>query len=157
MAEPTVALRPESTTSTSLPGVWFALAAPPAAWTVGEILGYFLVGRYCQHRASGIAAYFVPAGPLVATLVSVAMAVLTAIALVLALRTMRDLGERPAAGGIPIRSETATATGPVFETEATWGRARFTAFAAALVSGLLLLNMIYWIIMPFLIDPCATP
>jgi hypothetical protein len=154
MAESSVALRRESTAPTSLPGVWFTLAAPAVAWTLGEILGYVVVGRYCQHRTSGLAAYFVPAGPLVATILSAAMGLLTAIALVLALRTLRALGERPDAGGIPIRADDAAA--PAIETEPTWGRARFTALAAALVSGLLLLNMIYWIIMPFLVDPCAT-
>jgi hypothetical protein len=120
-----------------LPRLWFGLAAAPLAWMVAELAGYVLAARDCGRWRTGLAAYAVPNAPVVVTAISLAMAALAAAGLAVALGSLR------------------TADRVVPPSDVRAGRARFMSVAGILVSALLLLNIVFFGLPPFLVNACS--
>ena len=126
------AARPDRRTERRL---WFSILAAPIAWAVAELASYALVGRVCR-PASATAALdtwqwvAVFGIPLLCALVALA-------ALLTALGVFRRW------------------TGPVKVTRAEgWNRVEFMALFGGIVSLLLLLNIIYFGVLPAIVEPC---
>lgn len=112
--------------------LWFGILAGPTAWTVHEIASYAIAAESCGRAGElGAAGWFGLVG------IDVLAAALTAAALRVAYGVFRA-----ASGG-----------GRITAAEG-WGRVEFMAMAGVFTSALLLLNIIYFSIMPLLIDPC---
>lgn len=128
-----VAARPDRATERKL---WFSILAPPAAWTVAEIVGAAIVGRTCGPSSlSGemdtwqwIAALAVP-------IAGAAVAVAGLLVAIAVFRRWRTSGSRIT------RAE-------------GWNRVEFMAMAGAIISFFLLLNIIFFAVMPLIVDPC---
>lgn len=124
--------RPDKSTERRL---WFSILAAPAAWTVAEVVAFAASGRKCGvHGTSGAL------GPLEWALVigvPLAAALVAGAGLLVAIRVFRSW------------------TGPVPITRAEgWNRVEFMAIAGAIISLLLLLNIVYFAVLPLIVDPC---
>lgn len=115
--------------------LWFGILAPPAAWTAAELVGYALVGRTCG--AGGPAA-----GP--ATWQWTALFSVTASAAAV------TLGAMAIAYGVFRRR---TGGAPLTRTDAR-DRVEFMAAGGVILGSMLLLNIVYFGIMPMIVDPC---
>ena len=127
-----VAERPSKGTERRL---WFSILAPPAAWTIAQLASYSVVGRVCgdHARASSLESWQYAA----VLGIPAAMALVTLAALLVALGTFRRW------------------SGNVRITEAEgWNRVEYMAIAGAIISFFLLINIIYFGIMPLIVDPC---
>lgn len=132
--------RPDPSTERRL---WFGLLAAPLGWSVSEVVVFAVVGRRCAAGGSGAGME----SSLTASLhtwhwivllgVPLAAAALAVAALVTSVGVFRQW------------------TGAIRITEAEgWSRVEFMAIAGAIVSTLLLLNIVYFAVMPLLVDPC---
>ena len=134
-----VAARPDAGTERKL---WFSILAPPAAWTVAEIAGAAVAGRACGPWSlpgdGGLTGQLeawqwlmVIAVPFVAAGIAVA-------GLMLAIGVFRRW--RTSAHRITRASG--------------WNRVEFMAMAGAIISFFLLLNIVFFAVMPLIVDPC---
>lgn len=126
--------RPDSAPALDAPDrrLWFGILAPFVAWTLNELAGYVIADRSCVAGGGSLTT----AGWIgLFTLNLLALAV-AAGAGVVSHRVFREWSSQP----LP-RSE-------------GWGRVEFMALAGVFISGLLLLNILYFGIMPFIVDPC---
>jgi hypothetical protein len=121
--------------------LWFGLAAAPLAWAVAELVGYVLAARDCGRWRTGLAAYAVPNAPVVVVAISLAMAALAAAGLAVALLNLRVIESGAAPSDERARVE--------------WSRARFMSFAGIIMSALLLLNIVFFALPPFLVNACS--
>jgi hypothetical protein len=117
--------------------LWFGLVAAPLAWMVAELAGYVLAARDCGRWRTGLAAYAVPNAPVIVAAISLAMAALAAAGLALALRSLR------------------AADRVVPPSNVRAGRTRFMALGGIIVSALLLLNIVFFGVPPFLVNACS--
>lgn len=111
----------------------FAVLAPPAAWFTLEVVGLVVVGRHCAAGQSLAAWQW-------AVIVSVTLAA-AAVAIAAGFTAWRVF-------------RTWSGDTPVTEAEG-WSRVEFVALLGLFLSALLLLNIVYFGIMPFLVHPCT--
>lgn len=136
-----VAERPDRGTERRL---WFGLLAAPAAWTIAELVGYGVIGRACRPLALPrgfepvIGAAELQTGQWLVVLGLQAAAAAVAVAAIL----MAYGVFRRWTGRVPItRAE-------------GWNRVEFMAIGGVIVSSALLLNIIYFGVMPLIVEPC---
>jgi hypothetical protein len=111
----------------SLVRLWLGLLLAPAAWLVGEQLGYYVTARGCEPGAEGVPLPS-PAHPAATVLViEIAAAILAAIGLVIAVRSWR-----------------ATRADDDSGKPAALGRAHFMAFTGMIASSLFLLGIVWF-------------
>lgn len=112
--------------------LWFGILGGPTAWTVNEIASYAIAAERCDVGAGlDVIGWTGLVG------ISVLAAALTIAAGWIAYGIFRD----------------ASGDGRITVAEG-WGRVEFMAMAGVFTSALLLLNIVYFSIMPLLIDPC---
>lgn len=110
----------------------FSVFAPPLAWFAHETIGVAVVGRHCA------AADHLTGGQWTMLIASAAVA--AAIAVTACVIAYRIFSRQAPAGRI---------------TEAEgWGRVEFISLLGMFVSVLLLLNIVYFALMPFVVNPC---
>ena len=116
--------------------LWAGVLLAPAAWTVAELLGYFLVARACDRDPpSGVA----HAG-ITQDVVAVLLGVIAVAGLVLAisnLRSVGDVGDREMPGVPTAR-----------------GRARFMSLAGVVMSSLFVLGIVFFALPPLFVNWC---
>jgi len=116
--------------------LWAGVLLAPAAWTVAELLGYFLVARACdRYPPSGVA----HAG-ITQDVVAVLLGVIAVAGLVLAisnLRSVGDVGDREMPGVPTAR-----------------GRARFMSLAGVVMSSLFVLGIVFFALPPLFVNWC---
>jgi hypothetical protein len=121
----------------SLSRLWLGLLLAPAAWLVGEQLGYYVTARGCEPGVTGVPLPS-PAHPAATVLViEIAAAILAASGLVIALRSWRatrgdDDSRKPAASG----------------------RAHFMAFTGMVTSSLFLLGIVWFGFPAIVVNAC---
>lgn len=108
----------------------FGVFAPPVAWFVHEIVGVSITGRNCDAGLDGWQ-WAVLIG------VSVAAAAVAVVAGLFSYRIFRGWTH----GGSPTEAE-------------GWDRVEFVSLFGMFISGLLLLNIIYFGAMPFVVESC---
>ena len=116
--------------------LWAGVLLAPAAWSVAELLGYFLVARACDRDPSSGVAH---AG-IVQDVVAVVLGIIAIVGLVLAianLRSVGDVGDREMPGVPTVR-----------------GRARFMALAGVVMSSLFVLGIVFFALPPLFVDWC---
>lgn len=121
--------RPDAATDRRLA---FAVFAPPIAWFVHEIVGVAVVGRECD-KSDVLAAWQW------STLIAVSLAA-AAVAIVGLFASLRIFHRWT--GGAPLRRAEGRR------------RVEFVALLGVFLSALLLLNIIYFGVMPFVVQPC---
>jgi len=116
--------------------LWAGVLLAPAAWTVAELLGYFLVARACDRDPpSGVAHAGITQG-----VVAVLLGVIAVAGLVLAisnLRSVGDVGDREMPGVPTAR-----------------GRARFMSLAGVVMSSLFVLGIVFFALPPLFVNWC---
>lgn len=124
--------RPDRETERRL---WFSLLAAPLAWTAAQLGAYVVAGRDCGVQGPG---GVLDGWQWLAVLGIPAAAALVALAgLVVAVGVFRRW------------------SGPVSITRAEgWNRVEFMSLVGAIVSVVLLLNIVFFGIMPLIVDPC---
>jgi hypothetical protein len=111
--------------------LWFGILAAPVAWTLNELVGVSVVGRVCGQQELSTLQWAVLFG-LAAAAAAVALAAgLTAYRLFR--RWTPDLKFTHAEG---------------------WTRVEFMAMMGVIISGFLLLNIVFFGIMPLFVNPC---
>lgn len=116
--------------------LWAGVVLAPAAWSVAELVGYFLVARACDRGAGNAGG---PAAVMQAVLV-VALVVVGIVGLAIAVSNWRRLGEP---------RETRGPASP-----AVWGRAQFMALGGVIASSLFVLGMVLFALGPLLGNGC---
>lgn len=116
----------------------FGVFATPVAWFLHEIIGVSIVGRNCQ-PAQGIGGGDIAAWQWTLLVIVPIAAAATALAgVIVAFRVFRK--EDPGAKITRVEG---------------WNRVQFVAVFGALLSSFLLLNIIYFGVMPFVVEPCV--
>lgn len=110
----------------------FGVLATPLAWFINEIAGVAIVGRDCAPGDSPSSVHWIAIG--LVTLCALGIAIAGVIT------SWRVLHSRHSA---------------VFKAEG-WNRVEFIALFGLFVSALLLLNMIFFGVMPLVVEPCMT-
>jgi MFS family permease len=134
-----VAPRPDPATERKL---WFSILGPAAAWTVAEVVGAGLAGRVCS--PVGLA----PEQGLTATLGTWQW--IAAFAIPLAAGIIATSGLLLAIG---VFRRWRTSADRITRAEG-WNRVEFMAMAGAIISFSLLLNIVYFALLPAIVDPC---
>ena len=111
----------------------FGVFAAPLAWLVHEIAGLAIIGRHCQDGGD-LAGWQWTA----LVILPVAAAGIALAGVIVAFSTFRDV--RPDSRITKVEG---------------WSRVEFVAVFGAFLSGLLLLNIIYFGVMPFVVEPCV--
>ena len=116
--------------------LWAGVLLAPAAWSVAELLGYFLVARACDRNPpTGVA----HAG-ITQDVVAVVLGIIAIVGLVIAianLRSVGDVGDREMPG-VP----------------AVQGRARFMSLAGVVMSALFVLGIVFFALPPLFVNWC---
>jgi len=116
--------------------LWAGVLLAPAAWSVAELLGYFLVARACDRDPpSGVA----HAG-ITQDVVAVVLGIIAIAGLVIAISNVRsvgDVGDREVPGVPTVR-----------------GRARFMALAGVVMSALFVLGIVFFALPPLFVNWC---
>ena len=116
--------------------LWAGVLLAPAAWSVAELVGYFLVARACDR---GPAAGAARAG-VTQDIVAVVLGIIAVAGLVIAianLRSVGDVGDREMPGVPTVR-----------------GRARFMALAGVVMSSLFVLGIVFFALPPLFVNWC---
>lgn len=111
----------------------FGLFAPPVAWFAHEVAGVAIVGRHCATADSLLGWQWVAL-----TVLSLGAAAVAVAAAIGAYRVFRRH----------------TRGGSVTEAEG-WSRVEFLSLLGMFLSALLLLNIVYFGVMPFVVEPCV--
>lgn len=114
----------------------FGVFAAPVAWTVHEMVAVALVGRTCQ------------LGDELSNWQWTALTVLTVLAAILALAGLLT------AYGAFRRWGRETGKRERLTRAEGWDRVQFVALTGVFVSAILLLNIIYFGVMPMIVEPC---
>ena len=136
--------------------LWLAIAIPPLAWALSELVGYILVSRSCEPGWNGLSAHGVNQPGVVLTTIAIVMALVSAGMLVVAAGSWRVLDDRR----VPNDRATRASSGSELPLAAPlaaapeWSRARFMAFAGIFVSALCGLGILFWSVPPFFLDVC---
>jgi hypothetical protein len=116
--------------------LWAGVALAPAAWSIAELLGYFLVARACDRGPAGAVAHAGVAQDVVA----VVLGVIAVAGLVIAVgnwKRVRDTGEMEHTGAPP-----------------AWGRAHFMALGGVIASSLFVLGIVFFALPPLFMNSC---
>jgi hypothetical protein len=116
--------------------LWAGVLLAPAAWSVAELVGYFLVARACDRNPPAGAAH---AG-ITQDVVAVVLGIIATLGLVIAianLRSVGDVGDREMPGVPTVR-----------------GRARFMALAGVVMSSLFVLGIVFFALPPLFVNWC---
>ena len=117
--------------------LWAGVALAPAAWSVAELVGYFLVARACDRALAGAAID----ARVVQGAVAVVLGLIAVIGLVIAIgnwRRVRDTGETGKADAAP-----------------RWGRAKFMALGGVIASSLFVVGIAFFALPPLLVNACS--
>lgn len=121
----------------SLARLWLGLLLAPAAWLVGEQLGYYVTARGCEPGTVGVPLPS-PAYPAATVLViEIVAAVLAATGLVIAVRSWR-----------------ATRADYDSGKPAAFGRAHFMAFTGMIASSLFLVGIVWFGFPAIVVNAC---
>jgi hypothetical protein len=136
MAAATSSLPPQDAPPVANARLWAGVLLAPAAWSVAELLGYFLVARACDRDPpSGVA----HAG-IAQDIVAVVLGLIAIVGLVIAianLRSVGDVGDRETPGVPTVR-----------------GRARFMSLAGVVMSALFVLGIVFFALPPLFVNWC---
>jgi hypothetical protein len=116
--------------------LWAGVLLAPAAWSVAELLGYFLVARACDREpAAGMAHAGITQG-----VVAIVLGIIAIVGLAIAISNLRRVGdvggrEMP---GVPTAR----------------GRARFMALAGVVMSSLFVLGIVFFALPPLFVNWC---
>lgn len=110
----------------------FGIAAAPAAWSIHEVAGFAIVGRNCLANDELMTWQWVVLITL--TVFSIGLAVAGALTSLRVFRSWRRGGRLTRAEG--------------------WDRVEFLALFGIFTSVLLLLNLIYFSVLPLVLEPC---
>ncbi|MCW8195833.1 hypothetical protein F6455_13645 [Proteobacteria bacterium 005FR1] len=112
----------------------FGVFAAPVAWLLHEIIGVSIIGRHCAAGAADLQ----PWAWIALVLLSAAAIVTAASAIITAWRVFRERFH----GQSITRVE-------------GWSRVQFVSIFGVFVSSFLLLNILYFSVLPFVVDPCV--
>ena len=114
--------------------LWAGVVIAPAAWSVSELLGYWLAARACDRGSASTAAN---AG-VVQDVLAVVLGLVAVTGLVIAVGNWRRVRESSGSTGGP----------------AAWGRAEFMALGGTVASALFVLGIILFALPPLLVNAC---
>ena len=117
--------------------LWAGVALAPAAWSIAELVGYFLVARACDRGPASAVAH---AG-VTQAVVAVVLGVIAVVGLVIAVgnwKGVRDTGETGETGTPP-----------------AWGRAHFMALGGVIASSLFVLGIVFFALPPLFVNWCS--
>jgi len=136
------------TSATTLPDLpvssrrlWFGVIAAPVAWLTAELVGYLLVAQGCGWSTAS-RAYAMPGAFAIFVAVTIVCLLVALAGLVVARANWRRIAD--AAPEPPIGAEPALA-----------GRVRFLAFTGMVASGLFLLGLVLFGVLPLLLETCS--
>ena len=116
--------------------LWAGVLLAPAAWSVAELVGYFLVARACDRNApTGVA----HAG-VVQDIVAVVLGIIAVVGLVIAVANLRSVGD--------------VGDGEMPRVPTVRGRARFMALAGVVMSSLFVLGIVFFALPPLFVNWC---
>lgn len=112
----------------------FAVFAAPVAWLLHEIIGVSIIGRHCAAGATQLQPW-----AWTALIIVSLVAIVTATAAILA--AFRVFRER--------------SHGQKITRVEGWSRVEFVSVFGVFFNSFLLLNIIYFSVLPFVVDPCV--
>ena len=116
--------------------LWAGVLLAPAAWSVAELVGYFLVARACDRNApTGVA----HAG-VVQDIVAVVLGIIGVVGLVIAVANLRSVGD--------------VGDSEMPRVPTVRGRARFMALAGVVMSSLFVLGIVFFALPPLFVNWC---
>ena len=136
MATATSSLGPQEAPPVANARLWAGVLLAPGAWSVAELLGYFLVARACDRNPPNGVAH---AG-ITQDVVAVVLGVIAIVGLVIAIANLRDVGDvgdREMRGVPTVR-----------------GRARFMSLAGVVMSSLFVLGIVFFALPPLFVNWC---
>jgi hypothetical protein len=136
MATATSSVPPQEAPPVANARLWAGVLLAPGAWSVAELLGYFLVARACDRDPPSGAAH---AG-ITQGVVAIVLGIIAIVGLLIAisnLRSVGDVGDREMPGVATVR-----------------GRARFMALAGVVMSALFMLGIVFFALPPLFVNWC---
>ena len=129
MATATSSLGPQEAPPVANARLWAGVLLAPGAWSVAELLGYFLVARACDRNP--------PNGVAHAGITQDVVAVVLGVIAIANLRDVGDVGDREMRGVPTVR-----------------GRARFMSLAGVVMSSLFVLGIVFFALPPLFVNWC---